>query len=92
MFCKEDVPLMLKKILGTIWKNLTPYLRLKIVRATQHKFTVSVAAVIINENEEILLLNHVLRPSSGWGIPGGFVKRGEQPEAAIEREIREETS
>ncbi len=82
---------MLKKILGTIWKNLTPYLRLKIVRATQHKFTVSVAAVIINENEEILLLDHVLRPSSGWGIPGGFVKRGEQPEEAIEREIREET-
>ncbi len=70
---------MLKKIVGTIWKNLMPYLRLKIVRATQQKFTVSVAAIIINENEEILLLNHVLRPHSVWGIPGGFVKSGDSP-------------
>ncbi|MDQ3180601.1 MAG: NUDIX domain-containing protein [Acidobacteriota bacterium] len=82
---------MLKKIVGTIWKNLTPYLRLKIIRATQQKFTVSVAAVIINENEEVLLLDHVLRPFLSWGIPGGFVKRGEQPEEAVMREIREET-
>ena len=82
---------MLKKIVGTIWKNLTPYLRLKIVRATQQKFTVSTAAIVINENDEILLLDHVLRPFSNWGIPGGFVNSGEQPEEAVKREIREET-
>lgn len=82
---------MLNKIVGTIWKNLTPYLRLKIVRATQQKFTVSVAAIIINENEEVLLLDHVFRSALSWGIPGGFVMRGEQPEEALRREIREET-
>jgi len=54
-------------------------------------FTVSVAAVITNERGEVLLLNHVLRPRSGWGIPGGFIDAGEQPEAALHREIREET-
>jgi ADP-ribose pyrophosphatase YjhB (NUDIX family) len=82
---------MLKKIIGTIWKKLTPGTRLKIIRLTQQKFTVSVAAVITNEKREVLLLDHVLRPYSNWGIPGGFIEPGEQPEKAISREIREET-
>jgi ADP-ribose pyrophosphatase YjhB (NUDIX family) len=52
---------------------------------------VSAAAIILNEKKEVLLLNHVLRPSSGWGIPGGFIDKSEQAEDAIRREIREET-
>lgn len=66
-------------------------MRLKIIRATQQKFTVSAAAVITNAEGKVLLLNHVLRPYSGWGLPGGFLTNAEQPEDAIEREIREET-
>jgi ADP-ribose pyrophosphatase YjhB (NUDIX family) len=38
-----------------------------------------------------LLLDHVLRPYSSWGLPGGFMETGEQPESAIKREIYEET-
>lgn len=64
---------------------------MKIVRVTQKKFTASVAAIIENENGEILLLDHVLRPGSGWGIPGGFLGFGEQPVEAVQRELREET-
>ena len=66
--------------------------RQKIVRATQSKFTVSVAAVVTNERGEVLLLDHVLRPGSGWGFPGGFVNAGEEPETAVRREVREETT
>jgi ADP-ribose pyrophosphatase YjhB (NUDIX family) len=52
---------------------------------------VSAAAVVTNDAGQVLLLNHILRPDSGWGIPGGFIDRGEQPEETLRREIREET-
>jgi len=82
---------MLKRFVGTIWKRMTPAARIKIIRATQPKFTVSAAAVVVNEHSEVLLLDHVLRPFSNWGIPGGFINVNEPPEKAVEREIYEET-
>jgi mutator protein MutT len=82
---------MVKKIIKIIWEKLGSATRSKIVRSTQKKFTVSVAAVVVNENDEVLLLNHVLRTDLSWGIPGGFIANGEQPENAVKREIREET-
>lgn len=77
--------------MGVIWKRLPSRLRLKIIRATQKKFTASVAVIITNPSGKVLLLEHLLRPGSGWGIPGGFIEHGEQPAAAAQREIREET-
>jgi ADP-ribose pyrophosphatase YjhB (NUDIX family) len=82
---------MLKSLVGKIWRKLPPSVRLKIIRTTQNKFTVSVGVVIFDKNERILLLDHVLRPKSGWGIPGGFINADEQPEHAVHREIFEET-
>jgi 8-oxo-dGTP diphosphatase len=82
---------MLKQMVGKIWRKLPPFARLKIIRSTQAKFTVSVGVVIFDEMERVLLLDHVLRPKSGWGIPGGFINANEQPEDAVHREIKEET-
>ncbi len=44
----------------------------------------------MNEEGHVLLLKHVFRMGSGWGIPGGFIEKGEQPEEAVRRELREE--
>ena len=74
-----------------VWQTMPRGLRLGITRATQTKFTISAAGVITNEAGEVLLLNHILRPKSGWGVPGGFLNDGEQPEDALRREIKEET-
>jgi len=82
---------MIKKIIGKIWKKLPSSARANIVRVSQQRFTVSVTAVISNEKNEVLLLDHVLRPFSNWGIPGGFIGAGEQPEMGVRREVREET-
>jgi ADP-ribose pyrophosphatase YjhB (NUDIX family) len=62
-----------------------------IIRTTQRKFTVSVAAIIFNEKGEVLLLDHVFRPVSSWDIPGGFMEHHEQPIDAVRRELFEET-
>jgi ADP-ribose pyrophosphatase YjhB (NUDIX family) len=58
---------------------------------TQPRFTVTAGAVVLDEGGRVLLLRHVLRKGSGWGVPGGFLTTGEQPEEAVRRELREET-
>jgi ADP-ribose pyrophosphatase YjhB (NUDIX family) len=82
---------MIAELAGVVWKRLPFRVRSRIIRVTQDKFTVSAAAVITNESGMVLLLDHRIRPSSGWGLPGGFIEHGEQPDEGIRREIREET-
>jgi len=82
---------MWKRIVRKVWQKCPPLLRYRLVRAAQRKFTVSVGAIILNEENRVLLLDHLLRPKFSWGIPGGFINASEQPVDAIKREIFEET-
>lgn len=59
------------------------------VYRAQHKFLVAVLGIFTNDAGEVLLLKHVYRKQP-WGIPGGWMEL-EQPEAALRREVREET-
>ena len=60
------------------------------MRLAHTRFTVTAGAVIFNDKREVLLLKHRFRAGSGWGLPGGFMERGEQPIDALHRELREE--
>ena len=82
---------MWRNLLGKTWRAMPVWIRRAILRATQTSFTVSAATVVINFDNRILLLNHVLRPASGWGVPGGFLNANEQPIDAAKREVFEET-
>jgi NAD+ diphosphatase len=46
--------------------------------------------VITDANGRVLLLKHRFRPGKGWGMPGGFLEKGEQADEALRRELREE--
>jgi ADP-ribose pyrophosphatase YjhB (NUDIX family) len=81
---------MLKKLLGALWRGAPKSVRRLTMRLIEPRFTVTAGAVVVDERGHVLLLNHVFRAGSGWGIPGGFIEKGEQPEDALRRELEEE--
>lgn len=81
----------LQTLARSFWQWLPVGVRVRAARATQQKFTVSTTGIVINSDGKVLLLEHVLRPGSGWALPGGFLNAGEQPADGLIRELREET-
>jgi ADP-ribose pyrophosphatase YjhB (NUDIX family) len=81
---------MLNDLLGAIWRRAPKALRRWTVRFSHPRFAVTAGAVITDSRGRVLLLKHRFRPGSGWGLPGGFIEQGEQPEAGLRRELREE--
>jgi thiamine-phosphate pyrophosphorylase len=50
------------------------------------------AAVVFNENNEVLLVKRNVEPKAGeWCLPGGFLEMDESPEQGCLRELTEET-
>ena len=76
--------------MGAVWRRIPVRLRRLAMRTTHASFTVTAAAIVVDGEGRVLLLKHRFRPGSGWGIPGGFIDAGEQPEEAVKRELREE--
>lgn len=81
---------MFKEFVGAVWRHLPPWARYHLTRIGQKRFTVTTAAIITDAEGRVLLLEHVFRPDSGWGVPGGFLSKGEHPEEGLRREMREE--
>ena len=81
---------MFKRVLSQFWQKLPARIRRWFIRITNTRFTVTAGAIIFNDSGEVLLLKHFFRAGSGWGLPGGFLKTGEQPLEALRRELNEE--
>lgn len=80
----------MKTLLGKLWRRLPPRVRRMGVWLAEARFTATVGAVVVDDERRVLLLKHRFRYGNGWGIPGGFINAGEQPEEALRRELREE--
>lgn len=46
--------------------------------------------VIVGRDGRVLIAEHLTRPEEPWGLPGGWLQRGELPEDGLVREIEEE--
>jgi mutator protein MutT len=79
-----------QNLISRIWRKLPARMRRWTMRVAHTRFTVTAGAVIFNDKGEVLLLKHRFRAGSGWGLPGGFMVKGEQPIDALRRELREE--
>lgn len=82
----------MKSLLAKIWKilHLPKNAQLFLMRLFQDQFLVGVTGIIFNDKHEVLLFKHTYR-AHAWSLPGGYMKAGEHPSEAIEREIKEES-
>ena len=83
----------LRRRLVIAWGQLPlpEWLRALILWLFLPKFLVGAVAVIFDENKRVLLFRHTYRTPCAWGLPGGWLKRGEHAHEALEREIYEES-
>ena len=59
-------------------------------RRFQARYTVGVAAVVLDQDDNVLLVEHAWHPRHPWGLPGGWIGEDEDPALALKRELTEE--
>ena len=80
-----------KPLLAWAWRRIPASIVWRVLWVAAPKFNVGVAGLVTNDRGEVLLLRHVFRPADEWAFPAGWVEHGETVEAALHREVMEET-
>ena len=71
-----------------LYRRLPRLGRRWVVRAITPNYSVGAVCVIEAPNGSVLLVRQAYRDR--WGVPGGLLKRGEDPATGARREVREE--
>jgi 8-oxo-dGTP diphosphatase len=88
----ESLPYSGKRLMA--WLARLPLLRWLMAAAIYFvvpRHRIGAAVVVMASDGRVLLLRHVFHPQTPWGLPGGWVGRGEAPAVAALRELKEET-
>ena len=78
-------------LLFRIWRKFGGPFQWRLLWLFNSKFMVSVAGIVKDQNGRVLLLRHRYWVADVWGFPGGIVRSGESLEAALAREVLEDT-
>lgn len=76
-----------RQLLG-VYRSLPRHLRRWLVRLIAPSYTVGAVCVIERPDGHVLLVRQTYRQR--WGVPGGLLKRGEDPSVGARREVFEE--
>jgi len=89
---RESKPHLIVEHLSELRRHLeTNQLRLETGPATRSAFPIPTVGALIRDDSGRMLLFKTAKWSGMWGIPGGKIEWGEASEAALRREVREET-
>ena len=84
-------PQMWKRYGARLWRWLPGWARRALLWRLNAHFIVGTVAVVRDDQGRTLIAKHAYRRREPWGLPGGWVRRGEHPADAVVREILEET-
>jgi len=82
---------MWKRHGATIWRWLPGWMQRKLAWRLNAHFIIGAVAIVRDGDGRVLLARHTYRRRVPWALPGGWVRRGEDPAETIVREILEET-
>jgi ADP-ribose pyrophosphatase YjhB (NUDIX family) len=74
-----------------LWRWLPGWVRRLLLWRLNAHFIVGAVAVVRDTHGRVLLARHTYRRHDPWALPGGWVRRGEDPADTVAREIFEET-
>jgi 8-oxo-dGTP pyrophosphatase MutT (NUDIX family) len=76
------------RIAVAVYRRTPPALRRVLIRLLSPSYCVGALVIVRRPDGRILLVRQSYRPD--WFLPGGLIKRGEEPHAAARRELAEE--
>lgn len=79
------------RALAALWRALPVAVQWRLMWLINPKFAVGVSGVVFDAQGRVLVLRHTFRRRHPWGLVSGWIKGTESLEAALHRELAEET-